>query len=68
MCLCIQVFAAIRGSAAVPLTTPIYETTTFLFESEELVRRKIIKKINKYLYSRYANPTIVVTEQKLDGA
>jgi cystathionine beta-lyase/cystathionine gamma-synthase len=53
------------------VNVPIYETTTFLFESAEEVRLYQEGKIEKYLYSRYANPTMVVTEQKLaalDGA
>jgi cystathionine beta-lyase/cystathionine gamma-synthase len=44
---------------------PIYETTTFLFENADEVRRYQEGKVDKYLYSRYANPTVVVTEQKL---
>ena len=47
-----------------PLTLPIYETTTFLFESADEVRRYQEGKVKKYLYSRYANPTVVATEQK----
>ncbi len=44
---------------------PIYETTTFLFENADEVRRYQEGKVSKYLYSRYANPTVVATEQKL---
>jgi cystathionine beta-lyase/cystathionine gamma-synthase len=44
---------------------PIYETTTFLFESADEVRRYQEGTVSKYLYSRYANPTVVATEQKL---
>jgi cystathionine beta-lyase/cystathionine gamma-synthase len=50
---------------------PIYATTTFLFDNADEVRRYQEGKVDKYLYSRYANPTVVVTEQKLaalDGA
>lgn len=57
--------------AAEPLNVPIYESTTFLFETADEVRRYQEGKTDKYLYSRYANPTIVVAEQKLaalDGA
>jgi cystathionine beta-lyase/cystathionine gamma-synthase len=53
------------------VNVPIYETTTFLFENADEVRRYQEGTVDKYLYSRYANPTIVVTEQKiaaLDGA
>src|SRR6058998_2379643 len=51
--------------AAVPLTTPIYETTTFVFESAEEVRAYNEGRSSKYLYSRYTNPTVVSVEKKL---
>jgi cystathionine beta-lyase/cystathionine gamma-synthase len=54
-----------RPPRAEPVNVPIYETTTFLFESAEEVRRYQEGKAEKFLYSRYANPTVVVTEQKL---
>jgi cystathionine beta-lyase/cystathionine gamma-synthase len=47
------------------VNVPIYETTTFLFENADEVRRYQEGTVDKYLYSRYANPTIVVTEQKV---
>lgn len=47
------------------VNVPIYETTTFLFDSADEVRRYQEGSVEKYLYSRYANPTIVVTEQKI---
>jgi cystathionine beta-lyase/cystathionine gamma-synthase len=47
------------------VNVPIYETTTFLFENADEVRRYQEGKVDKYLYSRYANPTVVVTEQKI---
>jgi cystathionine beta-lyase/cystathionine gamma-synthase len=50
---------------AEPLNVPIYESTTFLFETADEVRRYQEGKTQKYLYSRYANPTLVVAEQKL---
>lgn len=56
---------------AEPLTTPIYETTTFLFQNAEEVRAYNLGKSSKYLYSRYANPTVTPVEQKiaaLEGA
>ena len=52
--------------AAVPLTTPIYETTTFVFENAAGSASRTTKgRSTKYLYSRYANPTVVSVEQKL---
>ena len=44
---------------AVPLTTPIYETTTFVFENAAEVLAYNEGRSNKYLYSRYTNPTVV---------
>jgi cystathionine beta-lyase/cystathionine gamma-synthase len=70
-----QATELIRGEGvshdAEPLTTPIYETTTFLFRNAEEVRAYNQGKSGKYLYSRYANPTVVPVEQKiaaLEGA
>ena len=51
--------------SAEPLTTPIYETTTFVFDSAEEVRQYNEGKSSKFLYSRYANPTVSAVEQKL---
>jgi cystathionine beta-lyase/cystathionine gamma-synthase len=53
-----------RGVAA-PLTTPIYETTTFVFDSADDVLAYNEGRSAKYLYSRYTNPTVIATEQKL---
>ncbi len=50
---------------AVPLTTPIYETSTFVFETAQEVVAFNEGRSSKYLYSRYGNPTIVSVEQKL---
>jgi len=50
---------------AVPLTTPIYETTTFVFDTAAEVAAYNEGRSSKYLYSRYTNPTVVSTEQKL---
>jgi len=51
--------------AAVPLTTPIYETTTFVFDAAQEVLAYNEGRSQKYLYSRYSNPTIVSVEKKL---
>ncbi|MCU1385614.1 MAG: mdeA 2 [Acidobacteria bacterium] len=50
---------------ATPLTTPIYETTTFVFENAQEVVAYNEGRSNKHLYSRYTNPTVVAAEQKL---
>jgi cystathionine beta-lyase/cystathionine gamma-synthase len=66
----------IHGSTGVnhdaePLTTPIYETTTFVFESAAEVQAFNEGKSKKFLYSRYGNPTIMAVEQtiaRVEGA
>ena len=50
---------------AEPLTTPIYETTTFVFDNAEEVRDYNEGRSPKYLYSRYGNPTVTAVEQKV---
>jgi cystathionine beta-lyase/cystathionine gamma-synthase len=50
---------------ATPLTTPIYETATFVFDSAKELLAYNEGRSSKYLYSRYGNPTIVSVEQKL---
>ncbi|TAK18766.1 MAG: aminotransferase class I/II-fold pyridoxal phosphate-dependent enzyme [Acidobacteria bacterium] len=57
--------------SAAPLTTPIYETSTFLFESTAELESFQAGTSTKYLYSRYGNPTVRAVEQKiaaLEGA
>ncbi|HEX9368231.1 MAG TPA: PLP-dependent transferase, partial [Vicinamibacterales bacterium] len=51
-----------------PLTTPIYETTTFVFESAAEVKAFNEGKSKKFLYSRYGNPTTVAVEQTIARA
>jgi cystathionine beta-lyase/cystathionine gamma-synthase len=50
---------------AEPLTTPIFETTTFLFDSAEDVRAYNEGRSKKFLYSRYGNPTVAAVEQTI---
>src|SRR5439155_25515390 len=52
-----------RG-VAMPLTTPIYEPTTFVFDTAHEVVDYNQGRSSKYLYSRYDNPTIVNVERK----
>jgi cystathionine beta-lyase/cystathionine gamma-synthase len=56
---------------AAPLTTPVYETTTFLFENAAEVRAYNEGRSPKFLYSRYSNPTVLAVERtiaRLEGA
>lgn len=48
-----------------PLTLPIYETTTYIFENAAEVEAFQAGKSDRYLYSRYSNPTVVGVEKKL---
>lgn len=60
-----------RPPAAASLTVPIYETSTFVFESAADVEAYAAGTRPGYLYSRYENPTVVAVETKLaevDGA
>ncbi len=50
---------------AVPLVTPIYETTTFLFDNAREVVAFNEGRSSKYLYSRHGNPSITGVERKL---
>jgi len=50
---------------AEPLTTPIYESTTFVFRTAEEVKDYNAGKSSRFLYSRYANPTVVAVEKSL---
>ena len=52
-------------SASVPLTTPIYETTTFVFDNAQEVVAYNEGRSAKHLYSRYTNPTVTSAEEKL---
>ncbi|HEY6894717.1 MAG TPA: aminotransferase class I/II-fold pyridoxal phosphate-dependent enzyme [Rhodanobacteraceae bacterium] len=54
-----------ESRAAAPLTTPIYETTTFVFGSAQEVVDYNQGRSSKYLYSRYSNPTIAAVERQL---
>jgi cystathionine beta-lyase/cystathionine gamma-synthase len=56
---------------AAPLTTPIYATSTFTFESAAELEAFQRGHSGRYIYSRYANPTVQAAEAKLaalDGA
>jgi cystathionine beta-lyase/cystathionine gamma-synthase len=53
---------------AAPLTVPIYETTTYVFDSAEQVAQYAQGKLQKFLYSRYENPTVVAVEQRVAEA
>ncbi len=58
-------------ATARPLATPIYATSTFVFESAQQLVEYHEGKQPLYMYSRYENPTVVAAERKVaavDGA
>ena len=57
--------AAEIGHDAAPLTVPIYETTTYVFESAQEVLDYNEGRSQKFLYSRYANPTVLAVERTI---
>ena len=52
-------------AGAAPLTTPIYATSTFVFENAAELEAYQRGGSDKYMYSRYANPTVQAAEEKL---
>ena len=53
------------------LTTPIYQTSTFVFEDAEQGGRRFELEEDGYIYGRLGNPTVKVIEEKiahLEGA
>jgi cystathionine beta-lyase/cystathionine gamma-synthase len=50
---------------AAPLTLPIYETTTYVFEKAADLLAYQHGKNEQFIYSRYSNPTVLGVEKKL---
>jgi cystathionine gamma-synthase len=47
------------------ITIPIVETSTFVFSSSDEIKRYTSKKLTRYEYGRYGNPTQKAAESKL---
>lgn len=47
------------------LSTPIYQTSTFVFDSAEQGGRRFALEEEGYIYSRLGNPTTAVAEEKI---
>ncbi|MGL5544432.1 MAG: methionine gamma-lyase [Cetobacterium sp.] len=47
------------------LATPIYQTSTFIFDSAEQGGSRFALEEDGYIYSRLGNPTVTVVEEKL---
>jgi cystathionine beta-lyase/cystathionine gamma-synthase len=52
-------------AGATPLTTPIYATSTFVFDTAADLERYQEGRSDKFIYSRYSNPTVLAVEEKL---
>lgn len=68
---CIHAGEDRHGKGNVPLTTPIAQTSVFVFDKFADLRSYADGKSSDYLYSRYANPTVTAAENKiaaLEGA
>ncbi len=57
--------ARVRATGATPLTTPIYATSTFVFENAAALEEYQRGTSDRYIYSRYANPRCRRSRQKL---
>ncbi len=54
--------------AAAPITTPIYSASTFAFPSAAALEAYQQGRSERYIYSRYANPTVQAAEAKIAAA
>jgi cystathionine beta-lyase/cystathionine gamma-synthase len=57
-----------RSGGVAPLTTPIFETTTYTFDSADAIRKYNAGASGHFLYSRYENPTVMSAEAKIAAA
>jgi cystathionine gamma-synthase/methionine-gamma-lyase len=60
-----------QPAEAAPATTPLYDATTFVFDSAAQLEAYNDGRSRRYLYSRYDNPTVAAVERKvavLEGA
>jgi cystathionine beta-lyase/cystathionine gamma-synthase len=68
----LAVHAGEEGVLAVPsVTTPVYQTTTYRFESAAEAAAYLDRPEGRWLYSRLENPTVIAAERKiaaLEGA
>ena len=61
--ICVQ--SGFKPKQGEPRVTPIYQSTTFLYENAQDMADCFDLKSNGYFYSRLANPTVAVLEEKL---
>lgn len=60
-----QIHAGKHENSAGALTTPIYQTSTFEFESVEQGGRRFAGQEAGYIYTRLSNPTVNAVEEKV---
>lgn len=51
----------------VPASTPIYATSSFIYESVEEVDRIVEGEVSDFVYSRYGNPTVAAFEEAMSS-
>ena len=61
--ICVQ--SGFKPKQGEPRVTPIYQSTTFLYEKAQDMADCFDLKSNGYFYSRLSNPTVSVLEEKL---
>ena len=57
--------AGYRPENSQPLTLPVYQSTTFKYDSSETVGDLFDLKTEGHLYSRISNPTVELVEKKV---
>ena len=60
-----QIHVGKHENSAGALTTPIYQTSTFEFESVEQGGRRFAGQEPGYIYTRLGNPTVTAVEEKV---
>ena len=60
-----QIHAGKEANSAGALVTPIYQTSTFEFDSVEQGGRRFAGQEEGYIYSRLGNPSLTQVEKKL---
>lgn len=60
-----QIHAGKQENSAGALTTPIYQTSTFEFETVQQGGRRFAGEEAGYIYTRLANPTVAAAEEKV---
>lgn len=60
-----QIHAGYQSNKFGALATPIYQSSTFVFDSAEQGGRRFALEEDGYIYSRLGNPTNAVIEEKL---